>query len=47
MGTTLPNETVSPGVVDQDDYTEWRAHFQSAGLGAAGGTPCPSQLACC
>jgi hypothetical protein len=26
-GTTLANETVSPGTVDAADYTEWRAHF--------------------
>jgi hypothetical protein len=26
-GTTLANETVSPGTVDEADYTEWRAHF--------------------
>lgn len=26
-GTTLPNETVSLGAVDAEDYTEWRAHY--------------------
>jgi hypothetical protein len=26
-GTTLPNETVSPGSVDAEDYTAWRANF--------------------
>jgi hypothetical protein len=26
-GTTLPNETVTPGSVDQADYAEWRSHF--------------------
>ena len=26
-GTTLANETVSPGSVDAEDYTEWRSHF--------------------
>jgi hypothetical protein len=26
-GTTLANETVSQGTVDEADYTEWRAHF--------------------
>jgi hypothetical protein len=26
-GTTLANETVTPGSVDAADYTEWRAHF--------------------
>jgi hypothetical protein len=26
-GTTLANETVSPGSVDTEDYAEWRAHF--------------------
>jgi hypothetical protein len=26
-GSTLANETVSPGTVDAADYTEWRAHF--------------------
>lgn len=26
-GSTLANETASPGVVDMADYTEWRAHF--------------------
>lgn len=26
-GSTLANETASPGVVDMDDYTEWRSHF--------------------
>jgi hypothetical protein len=24
---TLPNETVTPGSVDQADYAEWRSHF--------------------
>jgi hypothetical protein len=26
-GTSLTNETVSPGIVDAADYTEWQAHF--------------------
>jgi len=26
-GTTLTNETVSPGTVDAADYAEWRSHF--------------------
>jgi len=26
-GTTLTNETVSPGAVDAADYAEWRSHF--------------------
>lgn len=26
-GSTLTNETVSPGVVDAADYAEWRSHF--------------------
>jgi hypothetical protein len=26
-GTTLTNETVSPGIVDQEDYDEWKAKF--------------------
>ena len=26
-GTTLTNETVSPGIVDQEDYDEWKANF--------------------
>jgi hypothetical protein len=26
-GTSLTNETVSPGSVDTEDYQEWRAHF--------------------
>jgi hypothetical protein len=40
-GGSLPNETVSPGVVDQADYDEWRAHFGSGGLGAGGATAVP------
>jgi hypothetical protein len=44
-GTMLPNETVSPGIVDQEDFSEWRSHFQSAALGAAGSAvPEPAAL---
>jgi hypothetical protein len=28
-GTSLTNETVSPGIVDAADYSEWSAHFGS------------------
>jgi hypothetical protein len=41
----LPNETVSPGIVDQEDFNEWRAHFGSAALGANGASAVPEPSA--
>lgn len=40
---TLPNETVTPGMVTVEDYNEWKANF-GAGSGAGGAVPEPTTI---
>ena len=48
-GTTLTNESASPGMVDSADYDYWKAHFgaTSPGTGLASASGCRSRRAGC
>jgi hypothetical protein len=45
-GGSLPNETASPGVIDDEDYYAWHANFgaTSGGSSAGVGTPEPTPV---